>query len=94
MVTLVSHAHAFRNRWIDDDDHAALLLALVDQTPVQQVIFIKAAALNLWGMLREHAWPALLALAVLVAAWLWGVLPRFGPVRALPRKAERASLSS
>ena len=89
MVTLVSHAHAFRNRWIDDDDHAGLLLALVDQTPVQQVIFIKAAALNLWGMLREHAWPALLALAVLVAAWLWGVLPRFGPVRALPRKAER-----
>ena len=89
MVTLVSHAHAFRNRWIDDDDHAALLLALVDQTPVQQVIFIKAATLNLWGMLREHAWPALLALAVLVAVWLWGVLPRFGPVRALPRRAER-----
>ena len=89
MVTLVSHAHAFRNRWIDDDDHAALLLALVDQTPVQQVIFVKAAALNLWGMLREHAWPALLALAVLVAGWLWGVLPRFGPVRALPRRAER-----
>ncbi len=89
MVTLVAHAHAFRNRWIDDDDHAALLLALVDQTPVQQVIFIKAAALNLWGMLREHAWPALLALGVLVAVWLWGVLPRFGPVRALPGRAER-----
>ena len=89
-LTLVSRASAFRNRWIDDDDHAALLLALVRETdPVYSVTFIKAGRINLRDMLWEHAWPALLALVVLLLVWLWGVLPRFGPVRALPRRFER-----
>ena len=89
-ITLAAHASAFRNRWIDDDDHAALLLALVNETsPVPQVTFIKAGRVNLWDMLMEHAWPVLLALTILLLVWLWQVLPRFGPVRSLPRRDER-----
>ena len=89
-VTLIAHAAAFRNRWIDDDDHAALLLALVREThPVYKVTFIKAGRINLWDMLREYAWPVVVALAVLLLGWLWSVLPRFGPVRTLPRRYER-----
>ena len=89
-VTLLTHAHALRNRWIYDDDHAALLLALVGQTEaVSGVYFIKAGRVNLWDMLQEQAWPALLAVGTLLLGWLWRVLPRFGPVRALPRRSER-----
>lgn len=89
-ITLVSRTSAFRNRWIDDDDHAALLLTLVRQTdPVFNVTFIKAGKIDLWDMLMEHAWPVLLALVLLLLVWLWSVLPRFGPVRALPRRSER-----
>ena len=89
-ITLISRASAFRNRWIDDDDHAALLLALVRETdPIYSVTFVKAGRINLWHMLLQHAWPVLLALVLLLLFWLWSVLPRFGPVRALPRRFER-----
>ncbi len=89
-VTLAASASPWRNRWIDNDDHAALLLALCQETdPVDRVTFIKAGRVSLWSMLLTHAWPALLALAVLILVWLWKVVPRFGPVRPLPGGKER-----
>jgi hypothetical protein len=36
--------------------------------------------ITVWSWLREHAWMALLAFAALLAAWLWHVIPRFGPM--------------
>lgn len=89
-LTILAHAHAFRNRWIDDDDHAPLLLALVESTnPVYNVHFFKSGRVSLWDMLWEHAWPALIAVVVLLLVWLWSVMPRFGPVLTLPWKAQR-----
>ena len=89
-ITLLAHAHPFRNRWIDDDEHAALLLGLVSLTGQgYEVIFVKAGRVSLWAMLKEHASPALLATAVLLVFWLWSVLPRFGPLRSLPLRGGR-----
>ncbi len=89
-ITLLADGHAFRNRWIDDDDHAALLLALTAQTgQVYSVSFIKAGRVSLWDMLWEYAWTALLAAGFLLAFWLWSVLLLFGPMRALNRRQER-----
>ncbi len=87
-VTLISHAHLLRNRYIDEGEHAALLLALVQQTGAGAVYFIKAGRVSLWEMLLEHAWPVMLALVVLLVFWLWRVLPRFGPVRGLHQRRE------
>ncbi|MES2708906.1 MAG: DUF4350 domain-containing protein [Verrucomicrobiota bacterium] len=89
-VTVLANAHPFRNRFIEDDDNAALLLAMAQLEPhVSAVRFIKAGRVNLWDMLAEHAWMALTGMGVLLLVWLWRYLPRFGPVRALPVRSQR-----
>lgn len=80
-VTLVLDGRPFRNRWIGDHEHAALLLALTDASPYEgSVAFVRSVAISFFGMLWERAWPALLGLLVLVGLWLWKNLPRFGPL--------------
>lgn len=89
-VTVLAQAHLFRNRFIGDDDHAALLLTLARLEPhVNSVRFIRSGKVSLMEMLREHAWRAVAGLAVLLTLWLWRCLPRFGPVCALPTRSQR-----
>lgn len=81
VLTLVSDARPFRNRYIGDYDHAALLLRLMEMSRYGDgVAFVRNASLSFWAMLWSSAWPALIALIALIAAWLWKNLPRFGPI--------------
>lgn len=82
-ATVLTDARIFRNRWIDENQHADLLAALMN-TPdqYQSVGFLRGAGLSLWGMLTDHLWPVLLALALLTLLWLWKNLTRFGPLEA------------
>lgn len=82
LITVMTDARPFRNRYIGDHDHAALLLALVDLSPYEgSVAIIRDGGLSLWTMLWRHGWPALVGLLVLTAVWLWKNMPRFGPLR-------------
>ncbi|MEK7949182.1 DUF4350 domain-containing protein [Luteolibacter soli] len=82
IVTVMTDARPFRNRYIGDNDHAELLLALVDMSPHSgSVAIIRDAGLSLWSMLWQHGWPALIGLLVLTVIWLWKNMPRFGPMR-------------
>jgi hypothetical protein len=82
IVTVMADARPFRNRYIGDNDHAALLLALVEMSPYEgSVAFIRDGGLSLWTMLWRHGWPALIGLLVLTVVWLWKNMPRFGPMR-------------
>lgn len=88
-VTLFPDARAFRNRWIDDDDHAALLLALIQVNPVRKVVLIRSGQVSLWDMLVTHAWPVLLAAGTLGLVWLWATLPRMGPIQRRSGRKDR-----
>lgn len=89
-VTVLTNAHALRNRWIDDDDHAALLLGLTQLEPhISAVRFVRAGRVNLWDMLVTYAWMAMIPVALALLFWLWRYLPRFGPVRALSIRSQR-----
>ncbi len=88
-VTVLANAHPFRNRWIGEHDHAALLAALVDLGQRGEVWFLNGARISFWKMLWERGWMALAALAVFFLAWLWKNLPRFGPLRTPPAEAVR-----
>ncbi len=88
-VTVLSDAHPLRNRWIGQADHAALLLALVAQGQPDAVAFLQAGRVSLWDLLKTHAWPVLLGAALLLLAWLWRALPRFGPIQIPPHREER-----
>jgi hypothetical protein len=82
LITVMTDARPFRNRYISDHEHAAILLALADQSPVEgRVIVVRDAALSLWSLLWRHAWPALIGLLALTVFWLWKNMPRFGPLR-------------
>jgi len=80
-VTVVADARVFRNRYIGDHDHAALLLALAEMSDYGRAVqFVRSTSISFWGLLWDQAWPALVALILLIAFWLWRSLPRFGPL--------------
>ena len=70
-----------RNRSIGAHNHAEFLWRLLTLTDARKLnVFFRPEQLSLWGFLREHALPVLLAAGALLAAWLWRIAPRFGPV--------------
>jgi hypothetical protein len=82
-LTVVSDARIFRNRWIDQHDHAALLKALLDASPRDgRVGLMRGSGLSFWKLLGEHLAPVLTVLGTLIFLWLWKNLPRFGPLEA------------
>ena len=82
-LSAVADARIFRNRWIADQEHAELLLALVEAADGEgTVVFIRGASLSFWGLLQRHLWAVLIGLAALLALWLWKNLSRFGPLEA------------
>jgi hypothetical protein len=82
IITVMADARPFRNRYIGDHDHAALLLALVESSPYEgAVVIVRDAALSLWDLLWKRGWPALAGLLAVTVFWLWKNMPRFGPLR-------------
>ena len=78
-ITLLAEAQPFRNRYIGDEDHAALLLALVGLSPSGPVVFVYGGGVSFFQMLWERGWAGLLGIAAVLVIWLWRNLPRFGP---------------
>jgi hypothetical protein len=82
-LTVITDGRIFRNRWIGDHEHAALLAALVGASEYDGAVgFLRGSGLSLWGLLGRHLWPVLAALGLLVFFWLWKSLARFGPIEA------------
>ncbi len=80
-ISAVADARIFRNRWLGDQDHAALLLALIDAADFEgSVRFSRGSSLSLWAMLARHLWAVLLGLCALLVIWLWRSAVRFGPL--------------
>ena len=62
-------------------DHAEFFLHLLSLTPgVELMVYFRPERLSLWGFLKENAPGALVAGGLLLALWLWSIIPRFGPV--------------
>ena len=81
IVTLAGSLGFARNGLIGKDDNAEFFWYLLDLAPAKELhVFQRPERLSLWGFLRQHAAPVLLAAAALLALWLWRIGPRFGPV--------------
>ncbi len=82
-ITVLTDGRIFRNRWIGENEHADLLVALIESTGVKgKVGFMHGNPVSFWAMLREYLGPVLIGLAVWVLLWLWKNLRRFGPLEA------------
>lgn len=80
-ITVITDGRMFRNRWIGEQDHAALLAALLDAGGYEgRVGIVRDSGLSLWSLLREHLSPVLIAGALLLLLWLWRNMSRFGPI--------------
>ena len=80
-ITVITDARIFRNRWIGEKDHAALLAALIDAGEFEgRVGIMRDSGLSFWSLLGEHLFPILLAGGICVLLWLWRNLSRFGPI--------------
>ncbi len=81
LVTVATSLDFARNGLIGEADHAEFLWFLMQSTPAAELkVYMRPVRLSLWGFLMEHAVAALAAGALLLAAWLWRIAPRFGPV--------------
>ena len=53
-MTVITDGRIFRNRWIGDHEHAALLAALVESTEYEGAVgFLRGSGLSLWGLLGK-----------------------------------------
>ena len=93
-VTVLASMSFLGNATIGEHDHAELAWQLARFHPGSPVIVIatRVATPSLAAALVEHAWQALLAAALLLAAWLWRIIPRFGPRIPDPPRARRRLL--
>lgn len=92
-ITVVAGLTPFRNYDLGNHDHAELLWALLDRYQPRGEIRLasRMEVPTLWQWLVESAWTATVSTAVLIALWLWYVVPRFGST--LPEHAtERRGL--
>ncbi|MDF2445035.1 MAG: hypothetical protein K0S46_271 [Moraxellaceae bacterium] len=89
-ITVVSDLYWMQNRRLDDGDHAGLLWRVVDARAGDQAWLVHGTERpSLLSLLWEQAAPFFIALAVFIAAWLWSVSRRFGPLlgtEAAPRR--------
>jgi len=79
-ITFITHARPLRNRYLDENDHAAWLLAMVGDE-YRHVAFLVTIQQSFWELLWNRAWMPLVGLALLTLIWLWKNMPRFGPLR-------------
>jgi hypothetical protein len=62
-------------------DHAELFWSVLTLSAGRELrVYFRPERLSLSGFLRENAAPALLAGGLLLALWIWSIVPRFGPV--------------
>jgi uncharacterized protein DUF4350 len=83
------------NRWIAQRDNAEFAVRWLrrDENANGPIwIFYEEDWPSLVTLVREHALPALIAGAVLLSAWVWSTVFRFGPVLPEPPRARRAWL--
>lgn len=88
-ITVLTDGRLFRNRWIADNENAALLNSLVMAMNYHgPVAIMRSSGLSFWKLLIDRLWPVLLVVALSVLLWLWKNLTRFGPVEAADARPE------
>ena len=85
-ITVVDDMNFLNNHRIGELDHAELLWALLQNYQPQGTIHLasRMEIQTLWQWLVESAWMLLISSAVLIALWLWQIIPRFGGTLPMP----------
>ena len=79
-ITVIDDLSFVDNHSLGDHDHAELIWALLQHYQAQGKIHLasRMEIQTLWQWLAESAWMLLISGALLIALWLWRIIPRFG----------------
>lgn len=93
-ITLTPDLNFLYFRSLADLDHAAYVQRLLALQPGRGpvVVWSRSVELSLFTWLWDHARAPLLALLLLVGAWVWKGWPRFGPLLPEPQPQRRSLL--
>jgi hypothetical protein len=93
-VTVLTSLAFADNDNIAKHDHAEFLWQLTRFAPASKTLLVAARleTPSLFNVLIERALPALALSVLLIAAWLWRRVPRFGPVKPDPAPVRRRLL--
>jgi len=93
LVTAAVELDFARNHFIGMHDHAVILWRILGLTGATELaVFHHPLRLSLWDFLLEHAAAALGAAALLLALWLWRIVPRYGTLLPDPPPVRRRLL--
>ena len=90
-ITVFDNLEFLDNRGIGQFDHAELIWALLQRYQPQGKLHLasRMEIPTLWEWLAESAWMLLISAAVLIALWLWRIIPRFGGTLTTPINERR-----
>jgi hypothetical protein len=92
-VVVATSLRFLRNPAIGSHDHAELAWIVAGEDATRKIgIYSEPHRLSLFDWLVEHAWAALAGGSLLLALWLWRVVPRFGPLADEPAPGRRQLL--
>jgi len=92
-VAVTTSLQFLRNRSIGSNDHAELAWITVGEDAARPILFYNEPhRLSLLDWLLKHARPALAGAALVLALWLWRIVPRFGPLAREPAPGRRQLL--
>jgi len=91
-VTAIASEYYFNNYWLNEADHARLLLDVVAGYVVPgNVWFVFQMSFPpLWKVILDAAPYLLATLALILVFWLWSRIPRFGPLVEAQRDTRRS----
>ncbi len=93
MAIVATSLDFMRNPLIGQLDHAELAWSLAGGGAAKNILVLQRLQQpSLLEWLRANAWQALVGVALLVALWLWRIVPRFGPTAPDPPPGRRRLL--
>ena len=80
-VLVLAHARPFRNPYLARADHAEFLDHLSGRYgSAGKIVFLYGSANSFFGLVWKEGWMVVIAGLILLVAWLWMRIPRFGPI--------------
>lgn len=80
-VLVLAHARPFRNPYLARADHAEFLDYLSEVYGSSgKIVFLYGSSNSFFGLVWKKGWMVVIAGLILLVAWLWMRIPRFGPI--------------
>lgn len=92
-IAVVSSMEFMDNALLKEPVNSRLMLRVVQPVPEGRVFLVYSLDVaGLPAIILRYGWPVVLVLALLLVAYLWAAIPRFGPLRPAGSPPRRALL--